>query len=133
MTPEEAQQLVITAIHGEASKYPGDEPEAGPCGLEETSCIQDHIHEFVSVDGKVTVVIGSPIRFARLTVEALDNVITEHHELEYLFNKQWDRMHDALTLWREENPDERELTSPDLGALLEWLIERGNKASETQP
>lgn len=131
MTPEEAQQLVITAIHGEASKYPGGEPEDGPCGLEELSCFQDHIHSFVCVDGEVAVVVGSPTRIAQLAVEALANVITEHYELEYLFNKQWDRMRDAVALWREENPNERELLSPDLGALLEWLMERGNKALET--
>lgn len=46
-------------------------------------------------------------------------------ELERLFEMQHKRTRHADILWREHfgKPD----TSPDLGALVDWLIDRGNR------
>lgn len=53
--------------------------------------------------------------------------VTQQDLQEYkrLFESQHSRSRDADILWRERHgkPD----TSPDLGALLDWLIERGNR------
>ena len=50
-------------------------------------------------------------------------------EYEQLFDIQQTRMQRATDLWRAESPAERALVSPDLGRLLDWLIERGDTAT----
>jgi hypothetical protein len=47
-----------------------------------------------------------------------------------LFDLQWRRMGEATALWRAEAPEERALIMPDLGALLEWLIDRRHEEYE---
>lgn len=49
----------------------------------------------------------------------------ELHELRALFDLQQTRMAAATALWRAEDPATRAQVLPDLGALLQWLIERG--------
>lgn len=44
---------------------------------------------------------------------------------EQLFDLQQTRMCRATALWRAESPADRALVLPDLGDLLDWLIERG--------
>lgn len=46
----------------------------------------------------------------------------ERDELRALFNLQFTRMHQATMLWRQYHPG-NDLVQPDLGALLDWLLE----------
>lgn len=48
-------------------------------------------------------------------------------EYDDLFGLQHTRDAEAVALWRAEDPEARALVVPDLGNLLEWLIERGNQ------
>ena len=55
--------------------------------------------------------------------------IKDYEELEglrQLFALQRTRMDEATELWRKETG--QYYTLPDLGDLLQWLIERGNKS-----
>lgn len=56
---------------------------------------------------------------------------TEHAaelaEYQALFELQWNRSIEADELWRAEDPEARKNIRPDLGELLGWLIERGNR------
>lgn len=47
-------------------------------------------------------------------------------ELVQLFELQQRRMSEATLLWRRENPG-KENISPDLGDLLQWLMERAEE------
>jgi hypothetical protein len=44
-------------------------------------------------------------------------------EYDRLFEVQWRRMMEAITLWRRANPG-NELVMPDLGDLLTWMMNR---------
>ena len=48
----------------------------------------------------------------------------ENKELNSLFELQRTRYGQAQELWRAESPEERALTSPDLGNLLDWLVSK---------
>ena len=50
----------------------------------------------------------------------------ENKELNALFDLQQTRMRLATLAWRAAHPG-NDLVSPDLGTLLDWLIERGNR------
>lgn len=54
----------------------------------------------------------------------------ELHDLRALFDLQHTRMVEATALWRAEDPATRDRVLPDLGTLLQWLIDRGNAAGE---
>lgn len=54
--------------------------------------------------------------------DALETLAGENAELNALFDLQHTRMAEATQLWRRETG--RENVSPDLGRLLEWLMER---------
>lgn len=60
------------------------------------------------------------------------DALADREDLQELFDLQHRRMGAATELWRAEEPDERALVSPDLGALLEWLMERTAPATEPQ-
>lgn len=47
-------------------------------------------------------------------------------DLEHLFDIQWRRMQKATELWRAEDPKTRALIRPDLGDMLQWLMDRGD-------
>ena len=47
----------------------------------------------------------------------------ELQEYEELFQLQETRMTEAVKRWRQENPG-NDLTVPDLGKLLTWLLEK---------
>lgn len=47
-------------------------------------------------------------------------------ELDALFDLQWKRTRQAEAAWRMEAPTERDHVMPDLGALLEWLMDRAH-------
>ena len=51
----------------------------------------------------------------------------DRDELSALIEKQHSRVIKAIRLWRKAHPG-NELTWPDLGALIEWLIERKGAA-----
>ena len=55
--------------------------------------------------------------------ERLDVVKGECDVMDALFAMQWNRMAKTTVAWREGHP-ERSFIQPDLGALLEWLMER---------
>lgn len=57
-----------------------------------------------------------------------DAARAELAEYQQLFQLQWRRTAAATALWRAESPAERELTQPDLGALLAWLMQRADTA-----
>lgn len=50
-----------------------------------------------------------------------------NERLERLFDLQWKRTREAGELWRQAHPG-NELTSPDLGELVQWLMDRANTA-----
>jgi chromosome segregation ATPase len=54
-------------------------------------------------------------------------VTKDRDELSALIEKQHSRVIKAIRLWRKAHPG-NELTWPDLGALIEWLIERKGAA-----
>lgn len=45
-----------------------------------------------------------------------------NRELQALFDVQWLRAREATAAWQAEDPAARELTWPDLGDLLAWLM-----------
>lgn len=47
---------------------------------------------------------------------------------EWYRNKVWERTLEATLLWRKGSPRKRDLTLPDLGDLLLWLMLRGDEA-----
>lgn len=57
----------------------------------------------------------------------LERLRAENAELNELFSRQHERGMRAIKLWREEHPG-NDLVLPDLGALLDWLIDRGDVA-----
>jgi len=52
----------------------------------------------------------------------------ELHDLRALFALQQTRMREATARWRAEDPEARALVWPDLGALLEWLMNDADRA-----
>lgn len=64
-----------------------------------------------------------------LAVRQLESKLAEY---QHLFDLQWTRMQRATELWRAEFPADRALVQPDLGALLDWLIDRGHAAGRAQ-
>lgn len=48
-------------------------------------------------------------------------------EMQALFDLQWKRMGEATDRWRAEDPEARALTSPDLGDLLKWLMDKADQ------
>ena len=54
-------------------------------------------------------------------------VTKDRDELSALIEKQHSRVIKAIRVWRKAHPG-NELTWPDLGALIEWLIERAEGA-----
>jgi hypothetical protein len=49
-------------------------------------------------------------------------------EMRALFDMQWKRMGEATARWRAEDPEARALIMPDLGALLQWLMDDADRA-----
>jgi cell division septum initiation protein DivIVA len=68
------------------------------------------------------------IAAARTAVPVLLDEVTRLKEaladMDALFDLQSTRMAEATALWRQEDPAERSNVSPDLGALLGWLMNR---------
>jgi hypothetical protein len=62
-----------------------------------------------------------PCETAEVMVE-YEKVLARNDDLEAIFQLQWTRMGEATKLWQEETG--RDDTWPDLGDLLEWLMER---------
>jgi ElaB/YqjD/DUF883 family membrane-anchored ribosome-binding protein len=58
----------------------------------------------------------------------LDRLADELSVTHRLFDLQCRRMAAATDRWREESPAERALVSPDLGTLLQWLMDRADAA-----
>jgi hypothetical protein len=52
---------------------------------------------------------------------------TEVAELRAIFDLGWSRTQEATRLWQAEAPEERALVWPDLGHLIEWMIQRHDK------
>ena len=70
------------------------------------------------------------VTVAHLTADLraeLAAVTKDRDELSALIEKQHSRVIKAIRLWRKAHPG-NELTWPDLGALIEWLIERKGAA-----
>lgn len=61
---------------------------------------------------------------AEATIAALRE---ENAQLNQLFAFQHERAMEATKLWREAHPG-NDLVMPDLGRLLDWLIDRGDRA-----
>jgi hypothetical protein len=54
-------------------------------------------------------------------------------DLRVLFEMQWDRTAEASARWRAADPDIRDMTMPDLGVLVSWLMAEADTArAETQ-
>lgn len=79
--------------------------------------------EFVNVFSAVPMVVRLSHRAAKLIAKLsrVKDLREKNAELESLFDLQWKRMGEATRLWRAAHPG-KELTSPDLGALLTWLM-----------
>jgi hypothetical protein len=54
--------------------------------------------------------------------------LSEVADLRALFAMQWDRMAEATARWRAEDPEARALIMPDLGDLLQWLMDDTDRA-----
>lgn len=68
---------------------------------------------------------GEDWRLAPYAPREVKRLRLENEDLERLFEIQRTRMDKATALWREGHP-ERAVILPDLGSLLDWLIERGD-------
>lgn len=66
-------------------------------------------------------------------LEALTRAAAETGELRALFDLQRTRMGEATTRWRAEAPEVRNPASPDLGALLKWLMDDADRARGPAP
>lgn len=60
----------------------------------------------------------------------LDRLRDQLTGYEQLFELQWRRSVEADALWRAEDPEARANVSPDLGALLTWLMARAATAEQ---
>lgn len=60
---------------------------------------------------------------------ALDQT-NELTELRALFDLQWTRSREADARWRAEDPEARANISPDLGAVLKWLMDDADRIRE---
>lgn len=62
----------------------------------------------------------------RLQAEVVD-LRKEVEGLTAIFELGYTRCEEASALWRAEDPETRALVQPDLGNLIQWLTERGNR------
>lgn len=56
-------------------------------------------------------------------VNAKNQLQSERDELQATINLQHQRLERATAIWRAEKPEERNLIMPDLGDLLDWLLD----------
>lgn len=78
---------------------------------------------------------------ARAAMAATDEAVKAMQEriaeLEGLFDRMWEADMRGIKLWREEDPEARDLIWPDRAALMKWLLEKfashDAKKSEGQP
>lgn len=64
-----------------------------------------------------------------LALNLVDDLVSAYEQIdEYqqIIDLGYTRTQEATALWRAESPADRANVMPDLGDLLEWLIERGN-------
>ena len=73
-------------------------------------------------------IAGGPVDLAEVRAQ-VGALLAEVDETRALFDMQWTRMRRATELWRAESLDERALVAPDLGALLDWLMEQAGAAA----
>lgn len=68
--------------------------------------------------------IGDTLLEAEKACRRLADVMQENQELDRLFKMERERFGEALLRWRAEKPDERATKWPDLGKLLQWLMDQ---------
>lgn len=66
-------------------------------------------------------------------VAELEATISRAAELRAVFEKQWLRVGKATDRWRAEDPHARALVSPDLGNLVQWLMDQADRGRPYRP
>lgn len=61
-------------------------------------------------------------------LDTVEQLRVENIELNELFDLQHKRTTEAVEAWRAADPDNRKGILPDLGALLEWLLDQARRA-----
>ena len=75
---EALRDKLVDRLREEAGKYPGNDLEDSPCeSLDEKSCLAAHLHEFVSIDGEIKIIVGSPERIAKLALQFILPLLAE--------------------------------------------------------
>ena len=73
---------------------------------------------------------GEHLNLLYEAIEEAERLQAELAEKQSLFDAQWPRMQHAIAVWHESNPGNHHVI-PDLGVLLEWLIdERASAMAE---
>lgn len=66
----------------------------------------------------------------RKLAKAIDDLIQELDDYDRTHELQWKRMGEATERWRAEDPAGRSHIMPDLGRLLEWLMQQIDSQKE---
>lgn len=116
-----AMAMTIGVIYG---KYSRKEPKRRPHRINGPRLTDS---EWDTLDAIVAdPVLRQDMYATMLMKQGILDLMDELDEMTTLFELQVRRMNEATALWRRENPG-NDLVAPDLGDLLKWLIERGNR------
>ena len=69
-----------------------------------------------------------PGKSAQDVIEMLDKAQKERDELQSSFDLRWNADMRAIERWRQEKPEERELSWPDHADLVVWLLGKLDQA-----
>lgn len=100
--------------------------EASPAQLGETTTILPRTWHPLDDHGTAVYAYGDQrVDIAFTTADVGD----ELRDMRHLFDMQQRRMREATARWRAEDPAARELILPDLGDLLQWLMDKADQAN----
>lgn len=94
--------------------------------------ISDRARALADQQEILTAIFGEENTVGPLLIE-LAEAAEERDELQALFDKQYERMMEAIRIWQAEDPANRNLTWPDLGAMITWFLEKHGESSTPDP
>lgn len=102
-----------------------DDLEPSPAQMGETMTVT--AGEWTPLDDHGTQIYVYGDRDVDIAFQTAD-VDDELRNMRHLFDMQQRRMHAATARWRAEDPETRALIMPDLGDLLQWLMDDADRA-----
>ena len=115
---------IAELVHSPA--VPPDPDDVGPSPAQLGETVSVTAGEWTALDDYTQIWVYGD-RSVDIAFQTTD-VDDELRELRHLKQLQEKRMRAATERWRAEDPEGRALRSPDLGALLEWLMEQADHA-----